>query len=318
MPRDTHLGECGTGRDAAPVATPGPDGLSAPHRPGAQDEPAGVRGTLAEPSGPFDPFSTVMRTRLSDQAYGRLFHKIVTGAFKEGDMLPSENDLCRSFQVSRPIVREALRRLRQDGLVASRRGSGSFVQPRPPVNVSSAFVAEKRQILFENLELRKVIEPQAAAFAAARRTERDLKALHAAVDEYERLAINDGTVSDHLDFAFHLAVAVAAHNSRFVDVVRLVEYDIDHAVNLVRYLIRFDHLERSRSVHAEHARILDAIERRDPEAAAVAMRDHLEQARVRMVSSRPQVLSRSASPTGARGREPRPEADPARPQRARA
>src|SRR4051794_677016 len=160
MPRDSYTDKRCDRREAASAVATESDIPSARRRPGAQGGPAGRHGTLAELSGPSDPFPTVMRTRLSDQAYGRLFHKIVTGEFKEGDVLPSENDLCRSFQVSRPVVREALRRLRQDGLIASRRGSGSFVQPRPSVNVSSAFVAEKRQILFENLELRKVIEPQ--------------------------------------------------------------------------------------------------------------------------------------------------------------
>ena len=241
-----------------------------------------------------DSLPAVTRTRFADQAYAHLFHRIVTGEFREGDMLPSENDLCQLFQVSRPVVREALSRLRDDGLIASRRGSGSIVQPRAPGDAADAFVADKRQILFENLELRRVVEPQAAAFAAARRSDRDLIALRRAVDEYERVAIVEGKVSDHLDFAFHLAVATAAHNRRFIDVIRLVEYDIDHAVNLLRYLIRFDHLERSRSVHAEHARILEAIERRDPDGAKAEMSAHLEQARVRMVSSRPPVMPRAA------------------------
>ena len=267
-----------------------------------------------------DLFPAVTRTRFADQVYTHLFHKIVTGEFKDGDVLPSENELCGRFGVSRPVVREALQRLRSDGLIASRRGSGSFVQPGPPVDVSSADVAEKRRALFENLELRKVIEPQAAVFAAARRTEQDLQALRAAVDRFEQVAIVEGGVSNQLDFAFHLAVAVAAHNRRFVDVIRLVEYDIDHAVNLARYLTRFDHLERSRSVHAEHARILDAIERKDPEAARSAMRDHLEQARVRMVNSRPDVSSAQPETRSGEGRAsvPRSGADPVRARRVRA
>lgn len=266
----------------------------------ARERPSATQ-TPESQGGRSDLFPAVTRTRFADQIYAHLFHKIVTGEFKEGGMLPSENELCGLFGVSRPVVREALQHLRSDGLIASRRGSGSFVQPRPSVDVSSAYVAEKRQTLFENLELRKVIEPQAAVFAAARRTEQDLEALRAAVDQFEQVAIIEGGVSDHLDFAFHLAVAVAAHNRRFVDVIRLVEYDIDHAVNLARYLTRFDHLERSRSVHAEHARILDAIERKDPEAARSAMRDHLEQARVRMVNSRPDVILGSKSETRSGG-----------------
>ena len=242
---------------------------------------------VTDRGGRFEPLPAVTRTRFADQIYNHLFHKIIAGEFKEGDMLPSENDLCALFCVSRPVVRQALHRLRSDGLVVSRRGAGSFVQPWPSLNVSSELIAEKRRILFDNLEIRRVIEPQAAVFAAARRTKRDLAALRAAVDQFEQAAIIEGSVSDHLDFAFHRAVAVATDNPRFVDVIRLVEFDVDVAVNLVRYLTRIDHVERSRAVHAEHARILDAIERKDPDGAGTAMRDHLEKARLRLLESQP-------------------------------
>ncbi len=234
-------------------------------------------------------FSTVTRTRFADQAYATLFHKIVTGEIKEGDMLPSENELCALLGISRPVVRKALERLRSEGLIASRRGAGSFVQPRPPLNVSSDYVAEKRRLMLENLEFRSIIEPQAAYFAAQRRTDEDLEAIQTAVDQYEDGAVRHGGVCEHLDFSFHHAVALATHNRRFVDAIRTVEYDIDHGVNLVRYLVRFDHLERGRSVHADHARVLSEIRARKPDRAMAAMRTHLEHARVRMVDSQPKV-----------------------------
>ena len=139
--------------------------------PMSQDEPAelgrdrpSARQAPEDGGGRSDLFPAVTRTRFADQAYAHLFHKIVTGDFKEGDVLPSENELCGLFGVSRPVVRQALQRLRADNLIASRRGSGSFVQSRPPVDVSSAYVTEKRQVLFENLELRKVVEPQAQGY----------------------------------------------------------------------------------------------------------------------------------------------------------
>ena len=79
-------------------------------------------------------FPAATRGRLADHAYNVLLHKIVTGEFREGDPLPSENELCTLFGVSRPVVREALQRLRKQGVVTSRRGSGSFVRWRtfPP------------------------------------------------------------------------------------------------------------------------------------------------------------------------------------------
>lgn len=60
------------------------------------------------------------RTRLSDQLYGHIFEQIVSGKLKIGDRLPSEKEICEQFDVSRPVVREALLRLGADGLVTAR------------------------------------------------------------------------------------------------------------------------------------------------------------------------------------------------------
>jgi DNA-binding FadR family transcriptional regulator len=238
---------------------------------------------------PDGQFPTVKRSRFADQAYTYLFQKIVTGAYREGDKLPSENEMSMMFGVSRPVVREALERLRAEGLVASRRGRGSIVQPRPTGNGLATINADKLRVLRENLEFRALLEPQACIYACERRTDEDIAAIRAAVDQYQKVAVEEGAVGAHLDFSFHLAVAKAAHNARFVDAIRMVEYDIDHGVNLVRFMARFDHLERSRSVLAEHTRVLNAIERRDAATAALEMHRHLEQARTRMENSNPKL-----------------------------
>ncbi len=235
----------------------------------------------------FGGFAAVTRTRFADQAYATLFHKIVTGEIPEGRALPSESELCALLGISRPVVRTALERLRAEELIESHRGAGSFVKVRSPPALSSAYVAEKQRLMLANLEFRSVIEPQAAFFAAQRRGDEDVQAIEAAVQEYETVTLRDGKLGEHLDFSFHHAVAAATHNRRFVEAIRTVEYDIDHAVNLVRYLARFDHLERSRSVHADHSRVLREIRARKPERAMAAMRAHLENARIRMVQSKP-------------------------------
>ena len=232
---------------------------------------------------------SVTRTRLSDQAYAALFHKIVTGEFPEGEALPSEHELSAQFSISRPVVRVALRRLRAEGLIASQQGRGSFVQPRPAIDLSPRHLSEKIRPLLDNLEFRAAIEPQAAMLAAQRRSDADLDAMRHAVDTYEQVAVVNGGVGEHLDFAFHLAVATATQNHRFVEAIKTVAYDIDHGVNLARYLVRFAHLDRSRSVLSDHSRILECIALREPEAAAEAMRLHLRRARERMLESRPKA-----------------------------
>ena len=113
------------------------------------------------------------------------------------------------------------------------------------------------------------------------------------VEQYEQVAIHEGAVAAHLDFSFHLAVARATHNLRIVEAVQSVEYDISHGVNLFRYMVRYDHLARSRQVFDEHTRILQAIECRDAAEARAAMSYHLDQARVRMAIRRPELATAS-------------------------
>ena len=236
---------------------------------------------------------TVNRSSLADQAYTYLFHKITTGEFREGEMLPTEHEMSVMFGVSRPVVREALERLRVDGLVASRRGLGSFVQPRPLSKGHSRPDSEKLRAIEQDLEFRCLIEPEAAVFAAERWTKQDLISIRDAVEQFEQVAIREGAVAAHLDFSFHLAVARAAHNLRIVEAIQSVEYDISHGVNLFRYMVRYDHLARSRQVFDEHTQILEAIERRDTSEARAAMVYHLDQAHVRMAIRRPEFAMAS-------------------------
>lgn len=227
------------------------------------------------------------RASYADQAYAYLFHQIIIGAYAEGDQLPSETELCALFGISRPVVRKALERLREDDLIESHRGSGSFVKRRKkPARKDVASDGRLREILM-NLEFRKAIEPAAAYFAAQRRGDADLAIIKAAVDEFEDYSVRQGKVGRHLDFKFHHAVATASGNFRFVEAISTVEYDVDNAVNLVRYLARFDHLERARMVWQEHLAMYEAIKRQDADEARRLMSEHLEQARVRMMEHHP-------------------------------
>ena len=75
------------------------------------------------------------RERLADQIYGHLFESIVGGRYEANEKLPTEKQLAASYDVSRPVVREALMRLQADGLIISRQGAGTFIAKRPPRRV---------------------------------------------------------------------------------------------------------------------------------------------------------------------------------------
>ena len=99
---------------ARPKATPAP----APQAPAEHD----AAGALVLERG--------HRVRLADQLYGQIFEQIVSGGLNVGDKLPSENEISERFGVSRPVVREALLRLRADGLITAHQGLGTFVAMR--------------------------------------------------------------------------------------------------------------------------------------------------------------------------------------------
>ncbi|MBL8588272.1 MAG: FadR family transcriptional regulator [Methylobacteriaceae bacterium] len=252
--------------------------------PGVEAKASGLRqgGSRHAAKGVVGAFPTFRRSRFADQAYAFLFHKIIMGEFREGQMLPPENEMCAMFGISRPVVREALDRLRSEGLIVSRRGLGSFVQARPK---GHALAPQKLKLFEENLEFRRIVEPHAVMLACARRTAADLKAIRAAIREYERVALRDGAAAAPLDAKFHLAVASASHNLRVIEAIRSVEYDIGHGVNLMRRMDRFDNAERCRTVLAEHNRIYAAIEAQDRQEGERAMLAHLERAEGRIAAA---------------------------------
>jgi GntR family transcriptional repressor for pyruvate dehydrogenase complex len=247
------------------------------------------KAALGDTGGHAKPYApaAVIRASYADQAYSHLFHQITSGEFAEGDLLPSEHELTAMFGISRPVVRQALKLLRQDDLIESRQGFGSIVKHRYKVPAAEGFSDSRMREILMNLEFRKVIEPQSAYIAAQRRSDADLAAIKLAVDEFKIFAVKVDKVAHHLDFKFHHRVATASGNHRFVEAISAVEYDIDKAVNLARYLARYDHLERARFVWTEHLGIYNAILQQDAELARELMSNHLDQARARMLEVQP-------------------------------
>jgi GntR family transcriptional regulator, transcriptional repressor for pyruvate dehydrogenase complex len=221
------------------------------------------------------------KERLADQLYGQILQQIVAGTLKEGERLPSEQEICRAFGVSRPTVREALTRLHADGLVASRQGSGSFVLRRPPDRLTRLATGADVAGLLRCLEVRIGLEGQAASLAARRRNTTDLDRIAAALRTLEaRFA--DRSAPATADFAFHLAVGDASGNPLFPDVLRALGATIRQTMTVALSITQAGSQERARRVLDEHAAIAEAITRGDAEAADLAMRYHLHRSRQRV------------------------------------
>ena len=221
------------------------------------------------------------KERLGDQLYGQILEQIVSGTLKEGDKLPSEKELCLMFEVSRPVVREAMMLLQADGLVVARQGSGTYVQRRPPQGLIALAGASDVAGMLRCYELRVPLEGEAAALAAKRRTPEQLEQIKAALDELRR-AIETRSPASAADFAFHRAVAEASCNDMFVSILETLHGAIDNSMTVALNITAQGSAERSRRVLDEHSRIYDAIAMSDPEAANLAMRYHINRARQRI------------------------------------
>jgi GntR family transcriptional repressor for pyruvate dehydrogenase complex len=222
------------------------------------------------------------RQRLGDQLYGQILDQILSGRLKEGDRLPPETEICDMFGVSRPIVREALIRLRADGLVQARQGAGTFVMHRPASRLASFADTQDIAAMLRCIEVRMPLEGSAARLAAERRTAEQLARIVAAHDAFEHEA-EGGGMSPATDLAFHASVAAATGNEVFAELLHKLHVVLDGFMTLSLALTRTGSKDRISQVVHEHRQVLEAIRAQDAEAAGIAMQFHIGQARRRMV-----------------------------------
>ena len=222
-----------------------------------------------------------MGTGLVDRVYREILGSIMEGEFKEGDKLPTELALTERYAASRPTIREALSRLRSDGITSTRQGSGTFVTRRPDPDLPRFTPLETISDVQRCFEFRIVVESGAAALAATMASEADLGEVVRCYEQLNRV-IADQAVGAGEDFDFHLAVARASGNQFFISAIASMQAQVLLSMNLMRNLSLHKSVERQKLVQAEHEVLLAALQRRDAPAAGLAMRTHLENAKNRM------------------------------------
>jgi len=220
------------------------------------------------------------KNRLGDFVFGKMLRAIKSGAYAAGERLPSEHELAFEFQVSRPVVRDALQRLRSQGLIYSRRGAGSFVRSgglREPLGFGQL---ENLSDLRKCYEFRLTLEPEAAASAATRHGEAELAEIKAALDLL-RAATEQQRHREDADFMFHLAIAKASRNQYFATAMSALQEHIAVGMQFHGISLRLTSggLEHT---FAEHSAIFAAIRDGDPVRARQMMATHLEGSRDRL------------------------------------
>jgi GntR family transcriptional repressor for pyruvate dehydrogenase complex len=220
---------------------------------------------------------------LADVVYERLFECISSGQYARESKLPSENELARTFEVSRPVIRDALKRLRDVGMIYSRQGAGSFVVGASETEERNGSVfrpAETIADIQRCFEFREAIETVTASLAARRRNAATITQLEEILRRLQRATAGNAHRED-IDFEFHLAIAKAANNQYFSTVLMELRDQVAvgmhlHGMALMRPNAR---LEESTD---EHAGILDAIREGDAEKAGERMRIHVRNSRDRL------------------------------------
>jgi GntR family transcriptional regulator, transcriptional repressor for pyruvate dehydrogenase complex len=238
-------------------------------------------GTFTDLNDPLNLAAPLRQMKLSEQIYDRIFALIVSGEFPENSKLPTEVELAGRFGVSRTVVREALARLRDDGVVMSRQGAGTFVQRQPDQAILGFRPMASISDILRCFEFRVGLEGEAAFVAATRQDAPRIEDIARALEALEAI-VKQGSVGAIADYDFHLAVANASCNPFFVSVMESLRRNIDFGMNLARNLSLRKPVSRVRQVQEEHAQVYDAIKRGDAEAARKAMRQHIENARTRI------------------------------------
>jgi GntR family transcriptional regulator, transcriptional repressor for pyruvate dehydrogenase complex len=225
-------------------------------------------------------------SRLSDTVARQLEEWISSERLEPGAQLPTEKVLCERFGVSRAVIREAISRLKADGCVRTRQGSGAYVAALPGQGsfriVGGTPDAPERlpREVSDVFELRYLIETGAAALAAVRREEQDLDRMRLAlVRMREALASGADAVAD--DDAFHVAVAAATRNPQ------LERFQLFMARHLSESRAPTwspaGHLEGwAEQAQEEHERIFGAIAAGDASGAHAAAAAHLVRAARRL------------------------------------
>lgn len=217
----------------------------------------------------------------SEQVCKLIIAAILRGEFAADQKLPTEVDLANRYAVSRTTVREALSRLRSEGIVVSRRGSGSFIQRMPARGQPSGPQIESIADIEQYYAFRMCVEVGAAELAARMRSEADLATIRAACQALDR-AQHSGGMGVEEDLQLHLAIARASHNAFFVSTIEHALGPIRQCMELARNLGQARIAARFEVVQAEHHAIIDAIAAQAPAEASLAMRRHIENARRRI------------------------------------
>ncbi len=223
---------------------------------------------------------------MTDFIYEQISGRIMSGAYAPNMRIPPEEELAQEFELSRPVVRNALARLKREGALESRRGSGTFVKSAEGTKRPTFAPVESIEDVWQCLEFRIQFEGAAAALAATKRSEHDLDQISAALERLQDSKSSDMLATVDLDIAFHLTVVAATHNRFMIGTYQTWLPQIRFSCSLSANLSQSRSAQRQQQIVHGHDHILTAIKREDIEGARAAMVAHLQAVRLTVFTGR--------------------------------
>jgi GntR family transcriptional repressor for pyruvate dehydrogenase complex len=218
-------------------------------------------------------FETIRRNKVYEEVARQIQNHILE-RLKPGDVLPPERELAQNFGVSRSSVRDAIRSLELIGLLEPQQGRGTVVcEPSSDTLVGplAAILVQKRKLVGELLDVRKIIEPALARRAALHATAAQIADMEQIVERHSE-KVRRGEMAIEEDSEFHYRIALAADNSV---ILRIVDVLMDMLRETRQRSLQTG--GRPQKSLAGHQRILAALKRHDPMASESAMLRHLEE-----------------------------------------
>ncbi len=230
-------------------------------------------------------YEPLVTASLAKQIAEKIRQSITDGTLKADDRLPTEDEFARQFRVSRPTIREALKRLAAQSLIRSRRGpaGGTFVNRPSHEEVSSNLTTATALLVSlgefevpEVLEARHELEVTCARLAAKRIEEAELDVMAKEIETQKNSALSDLDFCDS-DVRFHRTMADASHNP----VLQFVMFAVIEALQPIENMVVFRFRERE-GIVKQHEKMLAALKARDAEAVAAAVTEQTEYLRERL------------------------------------
>lgn len=209
----------------------------------------------------------IQKGSLVETAIESLRHAIENQQWQVGDRLPVESELSEALGVSRNTVREAVRVLAHVGMLETRQGDGTYVRATRDAGETLRRIA--RTQLTDQLEVRIMLETEAAKLAALRRTDQNIRAMTAALDARGRA---DNSLAERVrhDETFHHALVAASHNSALTELYDYFSHAITETIERTE-----NDADLPEPSQEDHELLLAAIRRQDPEKAEKLARDLL-------------------------------------------